>query len=191
MKQFTNAFLFGLTILIMVTSCGPDANNKKEDITIKDPSKVRAGGEVGNVTASAMNLTFGGQVISIKMGDIINISEKMSAEDQDAMNVMSLNQKLMATEKEAQLLDLNFSMSDEPIDNGMFVFGIQTEYAKKLTLEMHDEEGFTLVANNIFTVNEGQNYKAINVSSLDEGLYNFRIKDDAGRELNRQVNIVE
>jgi hypothetical protein len=138
-----------------------------------------------------MNLTFGGQVISIKMGDIINISEKMSAEDQDAMNVMTLNQKLMSTQKKDQSLNLNFSMSEEPIDNGMFVFGIQAEDARKLTLEMHDEEGFTLVANNIFSVNEGQNYKAINVSSLDEGTYNFRIKDAAGRELNRQVNIVE
>lgn len=191
MKQFANAFLFGLAVLVMVTSCGPDANTKKEDLTIKDPSQVRAGGEVGNVTASSMDLTFGGQVISIKMGDIINISEKMSTEDQDAMDVMTLNQKLMSTQKEAQLLDLNFSMSEEPIDNGMFVFGIKTDDAKKLTLEMHDEEGFTLVANNIFSVNEGQNYKAINVSSLDEGSYNFRIKDAAGRELNRQVNIVD
>ncbi|MBL4649339.1 MAG: hypothetical protein JKY03_06365 [Aureispira sp.] len=190
MKQFTNAFLFGLAIIIMVTSCGPDASKKKE-LTIKDPTQVRAGGDVSAANASTMNLNFGGQVISIKMEDIINISEKMSAEDQDAMDVMSLNQKLMGAEKEAQLLDVNFTMSDDPIDNGMFIFGIKTEDAKKLTLEMHDEEGFTLVANNVFAVNEGQNYKAINVSSLDKGMYNFRIKDAAGRELNRQVNIVE
>lgn len=190
MKQFTNAFLFGLAIILMVTSCGPDTS-KKKDFTLKDPTQVRAGGEVDAVSSSTMSVNFGDQVISIKMDDIINISEKMSAEDQDAMDVTNLNQKFMAAEKEAQLLDVNFTMDDEPIDNGMFIFGIQTDDAKQLTLEMRDEEGFSLVANNMFTINEGQNYKAINVSSLDKGTYNFRIKDDAGRELNRQVNIVE
>jgi hypothetical protein len=190
MKKFTNVFLLGLAIIVMATSCGPDASDKKE-FTLNNPTKVRTGGDVSAVSSSTMDVKFGDQVVSIKMDDIINISEKMSAEDQEAMDIMNVNQKLMGAEKEAQLLDVNFAMSDDPIDNGMFIFGIQTEDAKELTLEMHDEEGFTLVANNVFAINEGQNYKAINVSSLDEGTYNFRIKDDAGRELNREVKIVE
>jgi hypothetical protein len=190
MKKFTHAFLFGLAIIIMVTSCGPD-ESKKKAFTLNDPTHVRTGGEVDALSSSTIDVNFGDQVISIKMDDIIDISEKMSAEDQDAMDIMNVNQKLMGAEKEAQLLDVNFAMSEEPVDNGMFIFGIQTEDAKQLTLEMHDEEGFTLVANNVFEINQGQNYKAINVSSLNQGTYNFRIKDDAGRELNRQVNIVE
>jgi len=190
MKKFANAFLFGLAVIVLVASCGPDTS-KKKDFTLKDPTQVRAGGEVDAVSSTTMTMKFGDEVISLNMDDIINISEKMSAEDQDAMDVMNVNQKLMGAEKEAQLLDVNFSMSDEPIDNGMFIFGIQTEDAKKLTLEMRDEEGFSLVANNMFEINEGQNYKAINVSSLEKGTYNFRIKDDAGRELNREINIVE
>lgn len=190
MKKFANVFLLSLAVIIMATSCGPDTSKKKE-FTIDKPSQVRAGGEVDAVGATGMEVKFGDQMITIKLDDIINISEKTSAEDQDAMDVMNLNQKLMGAEKEAQLLDVNFSMSDEPIDNGMFIFGIQTKDAKQLTLEMHDEEGFALVANNIFEINEGQNYKAINVSSLDKGTYNFRIKDDAGRELNREIKIVE
>jgi hypothetical protein len=188
MKQFTNVFLFSLAVILMVSSCGSDTN-KKKDITLKDPTQVRAGGDVKTMSSSTMDVSFGDQVISIKMDDIINISEKMSAEDQDAMDITNLNQKMMSAEKEAQLLDVNFTMDDEPVDNGMFIFGIQTEDAKELTLEMRDEEGFSLVANNMFTINEGQNYKAINVSSLDNGMYNFRIKDEAGHELNRQVNI--
>lgn len=190
MKQFTNVFLFGLAIILMVSSCGPNTSEKKE-FSLKDPTRVRAGGDVESVSSSTMDVSFGDKVVSIKMDDIINISEKISSEDQDAMDITNLNQKLMGAEKEAQLLDVNFTMDDEPVDNGMFIFGIETEDAKELTLEMHDEEGFNLVANNMFTINEGQNYKAINVSSLDQGMYNFRIKDDAGRELNRQVNIVE
>ncbi|CAA6829543.1 MAG: Unknown protein [uncultured Aureispira sp.] len=190
MKQFTNVFLFGLALIILATSCGSDTNDKKE-FTINNPTTSRSGGTIGTISSSTLDVSFGGKMVSLNMDDIINISEKMSMEDQDAMNIMNVNQKLMSAEKEAQLLDVNFSMSEEPIDNGMFVFGIQTEDAKELTLEMHDEEGFALVANNMFEVSEGQNYKAINVSSLDKGTYNFRIKDDAGHELNRQLNIVE
>jgi hypothetical protein len=188
MKKFANMFLLSLAIVIIATSCEPDSTKNH---TIKDPTHVRSNGEVDAVSATTMSVKFGNQMISLKMDDIINISEKMSAEDQDAMDIMNLNQKLMSAEKEAQLLEVNFTMSDDPIDNGMFIFGIQTEDAKELILEMHDEEGFTLVANNIFKINGGQNYKAINVSSLDKGTYNFRIKDDAGRELNREIKIVE
>lgn len=189
MKKFANVFLFGLAIVLMASSCGPEAKEKK-DFTIKNPTQVRAGGDV-DATNNLMEVKFGNKMVSIDMDDIINVSEKMSAEDQDAMDIMNVNQTLMSAEKEAQLLDVNFSMSDEPIDNGMFIFGIQTEDAKQLTLEIRDEEGFTLAANNIFEINEGQNYKAVNVSSLEKGTYNFRIKNDAGHELNRQINIVE
>ncbi|WMX16767.1 MULTISPECIES: hypothetical protein [unclassified Aureispira] len=189
MKKFANVFLLGLAIVVMAVSCGPNTDDKK-DLKIKNPTQVRAGGEV-KAEVATMDVNFGGQIISIKMDDIINISEKMSAEDQDAMDIMNVNQKLMGAEKEAQLLDVNFTMSDEPIENGMFIFGIETDDAKELILEMRDEEGFSLVANNAFKINEGQNYKALNVSSLDKGTYNFRIKDDAGRELNRAIQIVE
>jgi hypothetical protein len=71
----------------------------------------------------------------------------------------------------------------------MFIFGIQSENEKDLTIEMLDEEGFAMVANNQFKVTEGNNYKALNVQSLDNGSYNFRLKDDQGKELNRKVMI--
>ena len=95
----------------------------------------------------------------------------------------------MSAEKEAQLLDVNFTMSDEPVENGVFIFGIETENAKDLTVEMFDEEGFGMVANNKFDINEGSNYKALNVNSMESGDYIFRLKDDQGRELERSVTI--
>jgi hypothetical protein len=114
---------------------------------------------------------------------------QMNAEDADAAAIMSINQALMGAEKEAQLLDVNFSMSDEPVDNGSFIFAIESPDVKNLTLEMFDEEGYEMAANNKFDVNEGNNYKALNVTSMESGDYLFRLKDDSGRELVRTVSI--
>lgn len=191
MKKVANLFLLSLTVLLVAVSCGSDNNDKKK-FKIQDPTQVRAGGSTDSDNeALTLEVNFGDKVISLKTDDIINISEKMSAEDQDAMDVMKINQNLMGAEKEAQLLDVTFTMSDEPVENGMFIFGIETENAKGLTLEMRDEEGFALVANNEFEITTGHNYKALNVSTLDNGTYNFRLKDGAGKELNRQINVAK
>jgi len=115
--------------------------------------------------------------------------QQMSAEDADAQAVMNINQALMGAEKTAQLLDVKFSMSEEPVENGMFIFSIESSNAKELTLEMFDEEGFNMAANNHFAINEGNNYKALNVKEMDNGAYVFRLKDAQGKELVRTVDI--
>lgn len=191
MKPLINLFLLAISVLLTVASCG-DNNNKQKEFKINNPGHVRASGD-DHMHQEVFNLklNFNGQTISINADDVITIPQKMSAEDQDAMDVMNINQSLMEAEKEAQLLDVSFTTSNEPIENGMFIFGLKTEHAKKLILELHDEEGFALVANNQLDLTAGNNYKALNVSSLEDGLYNFRLKDDMGKEINRQISITQ
>ncbi|BDS14677.1 hypothetical protein [Aureispira anguillae] len=184
MKKYTNLFILGLLVIVFTTSCNNQQPNNTAELTITDDNTRAAQGE-------AMQVNFQGQMITIEAADMIGEAQALSAEDADAQTVMGINQSLMGAEKEAQLLDVNFTMSDEPVENGMFIFGIETQDAKNLTLEMYDEEGFGMVANNKFDVNEGNNYKALNVKSLEAGTYNFRLKDDAGKELNRQVQVAE
>ena len=136
-----------------------------------------------------MQVKFQGQMITIEAADVINMKAMTAEESEDAQAVAGIHESLMSTEKEAQLLDVNFTMSDEPVENGMFIFGIETKNAKDLTLEMFDEEGYEMVANNKFNITEGNNYKALNVNSLENGTYSFRLKDDAGKELTREVTI--
>lgn len=101
----------------------------------------------------------------------------------------NIHKKLIAAENEAELLNVKFSMSDEPVENGLFVFGIESPDSKKLIIEMYDEEGYELTANNEFQVEEGHNYKALNVKGMESGGYIFRLKDGKGKEINRTVNI--
>lgn len=101
----------------------------------------------------------------------------------------NIHRSLMAAENEAELLDVKFSMSDEPVENGLFIFSIQSPDSKKLIIEMYDEEGYQLTANNEFQVEEGNNYKALNVKDMKNGGYVFRLKDEEGREINRTVDV--
>lgn len=180
MRNYSNLFILGVLVILFTASCSSDTPNT---ITIDNPSNTRAG------NAESMQVNFNGKMVTISTTDIVGTAQQLNAEDADAQAIMSLNQSLMGAEKEAQLLDVNFTMSDEPVENGMFVFGIETADAKNLTLEMFDEEGYSMVANNKFEITEGNNYKALNVKSLENGTYNFRLKDDSGKELTKQVKV--
>jgi len=182
MKKYTSLFTLGLFVLLFTVSCSDQTNTTKLNI---DTETTRAAG------GQSTQVNFQGKMVTLEAGDMIGAAQAMNADDEDAQDIMNMNAALMGTEKEAQLLDVDFTMSDEPIDNGMFIFGIETEDAKSLTLEMYDEEGYAMVANNKFDVTEGNNYKALNVESLSAGSYNFRLKDDSGKELNKVVTVAE
>lgn len=107
--------------------------------------------------------------------------------EEDVLN--NIHRTFMAAENEAELLDVKFSMSDEPVENGLFIFSIESPDSKKLIIEMYDEEGYALTANNAFQVEEGNNYKALNVKNMKNGEYIFRLKDEEGREITRNVDV--
>jgi len=180
MKKYANLFILGLLVIVFTASCSGD---QPKTIELSGDSDTRA------AQAETINATFEGQSVTIEAADIIGAAQQMNAEDADAEAVMSIHQNLMGAEKEAQLLDVKFTMADEPVENGMFIFGIETQEAKQLNVEMYDEEGFSMVANNQFDITEGNNYKALNVKTLDNGTYTFRLKDDLGKELSREVVI--
>jgi hypothetical protein len=120
--------------------------------------------------------------------DIMEPVGMKTVSEEDVMN--NIHKSLMAAKNEAELLDVKFSMSDEPVENGLFIFSIESPDSKKLIIEMYDEEGYELTANNEFRVEEGNNYKALNVKNMENGAYVFRLKDEKGREINRTVDVV-
>lgn len=181
MKKLSKLFILGIAALSF-TSCGNDAANNGAAAT--DTNKVNIE-EVG--TRGVETIEFMDAQVSIAKEDIITVAMAENAQqDEDA--VSGIMRTLMGAENQAQMLEVNFTMSDEPVSD-MFVFGIETEEEKELTFEMFDEEGFEMAANNTISVTKGDNYKALNVKSLNEGTYFFKLKDDAGKELTRQVKI--
>jgi len=124
-----------------------------------------------------------------------NVSEsrsEASANVEATELVTSIFNALIAAENSQNQLEVEFSMSAEPVDNGTFIFGIKSEDKQDLTLMMYDEEGFGMVANNNFEIQEGSNYKALNVSDLQAGSYIFKLRNEKeGKELVKRVEIVE
>jgi hypothetical protein len=175
MKKFSNLFVLAITVFTFA-SCANETNNSA-NVTIDDVTSTRG----------VETVNFMGMQKTVAKEDIITVSKDANAkQDDDA--VTSIMGRFMAAKNEAMLLDVNFTMSDEPVSD-MFVFGIETEDEKELTFEMYDEEGFEMAANNTISVTQGNNYKALNVKSLDEGNYFFKLKDESGKELTREVKI--
>ena len=109
--------------------------------------------------------------------------------------VMTVFNSLLKAEGNENQLDMQFSMSDKPVEDGIFLFALKTpdgfKGVQKLTFQMFNEDGFEMVANNQFQVTPGNNYKAINVKDLSHGIYIFRLSDGGTQELLRRVQIGE
>lgn len=106
--------------------------------------------------------------------------------------VTSIFNALIAAESPASQLDVKFFVADAPVENGRLLFNLQTTKLQDLTLTMYDEEDFAQVANNKLKLSEGNNYKALNVSSLEPGDYILRLTDENNsKELVRRVEIAE
>jgi len=190
MKKIAQFFVLAL-FLNLVVSCQSGDSSEKTNLMATTAAKTKkTKNKLVNADNAEAMTRFSLTDIDVNLEAMETVAmNKMNAADADAAAVMSINQALMGAEKEAQLLDVNFSMSDEPVENGMFIFGIESPDAKNLTLEMFDEEGYEMAANNKFNVLEGNNYKALNVNSMNNGAYLFRLKDDTGKELVRTVSI--
>ncbi|BDS15194.1 T9SS C-terminal target domain-containing protein [Aureispira anguillae] len=108
--------------------------------------------------------------------------------DEDQQVVATLYTTLMAAEKVARVLEIEMIAEDE-VNDDVFVFSLKSEEQKNLTMKMFDEEGYQLAANRILQVQDGNNYNALNVKSLEDGTYKFQLTDAEGREKTTTVTI--
>lgn len=102
--------------------------------------------------------------------------------------ITTLYTTLMAAEKVAQILNIELVAQDE-VNDDVFVFSLKSEEQKKLTMKMFDEEGYELAANRVLQVQDGNNYNALNVKSLEDGTYKFQLTDESGAEKTQTVTI--
>lgn len=176
------------------TACTCDCNSmkatvsdKQEDVsnTTRGEAGVKA---VKTAFTGVERFKYEGQLKDIEVIGKMGAGDINSAND-DAEAVKSIMRILMGAENPNQQLDIELAMSDEPVEDGMFVFSIKSPEEKGLTLQMYDEEGFDMVAYNKLQLNSGNNYKVLNVNDFDNGDYLFKLTDDAGKEMIRRVSV--
>lgn len=185
MKLFLYLLIF-LSSLLIVSCSDSNASNQTSYIGTASELDTHRGSQA--LSQQIERFSLDSLEIDLTSLEVITL-QKSEAQDEDMLVLLELNHTLMSAEKMEQLLDVKFTMSDEPVKDGNFVFGIESNETQKLTLEMFDEEGYQMTANNMFTVNSGHNYKSLNVKSMDSGSYLFRLKDDSGKELVKKLTI--
>ncbi|WP_052595082.1 tetratricopeptide repeat protein [Aureispira sp. CCB-QB1] len=148
-----------------------------------------------NSTIQSNRTTIQNKLIIVPfMGKKIEIGEEdiicSSTPQQKAETLESLiNNKANIQKKEIPLFNIIFEMSHDPIENGRFVFSVETKTAKILTLIIFNQKDNTIVRLCNFQITEGYNYKVMNVNDLENGIYTFKLLDDDNQELNRELNI--
>lgn len=172
--------LFLLCVIVgSLASCGSDATNNQAAVVNSNDITTQTRG-VNKFTTLDMT--------TVETIQLMKMENQQDNED-DAAIVGNIYSSAMTAEKEAKALDVSFSAAEEVVENGLFVFSVNSSIEKELELEMFDEEGFTMAANNKIALTQGENYRALNVESLDDGTYTFRLKDAEGKELTRKITI--
>jgi hypothetical protein len=109
-------------------------------------------------------------------------------DDDDQATVTTVYATLMAAEKVANLLNVELTVSKDNVSDDVFVFALKSEDQKKLAMKLLDEEGAE-VGENLFSVEQGANYRTINVANLKDGTYTFRLFDDNGAETSEEFKV--
>lgn len=109
-------------------------------------------------------------------------------DDDDQATVTTMYTTLMAAEKVANLLNVELTVSNESVSDDVFVFALKSEEQKNLAMKLLDEEGAE-VGENLFNVEQGSNYRTINVANLKDGTYTFRLFDANGAETSEEFKV--
>jgi len=112
----------------------------------------------------------------------------MMDDGDDQQVIATIHTTLMAAEKVAKVLDIEMIAEDE-VNDDVFVFSLKSEEQRKLTMKLFDEEGYKTAAHRVLQVEDGNNYNALNVQSLEDGTYKFVIEDEFGASKTQTVVI--
>jgi len=140
--------------------------------------------------AVAVMITFGSKMMATPANEdkMVAVVLLMDDGESDQEIVATIYTTLMAAEKVAKVLNVELVAEDE-VNDDVFIFSLKSEEQKKLTMKMFDEEGYELAANRVLKLENGNNYNALNVESLDDGTYKFLITDESGAEKSTTVTI--
>jgi len=112
----------------------------------------------------------------------------MMDDGDDQQIVATIYTSLMAAEKVAKVLDIEMIAEDE-VNDDVFIFSLKSEEQRKLTMKLFDEEGYKTAAHRVLQVEDGNNYNALNVQSLEDGTYKFVIEDEFGATKTKTIVI--
>jgi len=195
LSKISRTFAYGLALSTFLAACGTQPATLADTQTVQTTeSSTKRGNSVlrlgGVASVQKFNLTEKMDVSKLQ-NFAAKKRETQPSEQQaeDAATVVGLYNTLLAAESAAAKLNLQFSMSDSPVEDGVFLFKVESDQKQQLHFEMYDEEGYQLAAQNQLELEKGANYKALNVRDLANGSYLIKIQNKEGAAFMQKVNI--
>jgi len=108
--------------------------------------------------------------------------------ENDVEIIGSIYTSLMTVEKISNILNIELISLDE-VEDDIFMFAIKSQETKMLVMKLIDEEGYEISAHRNINVNTGNNYNALDVSTLKDGSYKFILEDETGRSIEKKVQL--
>ncbi|WCL82374.1 hypothetical protein PPO43_04570 [Saprospira sp. CCB-QB6] len=108
----------------------------------------------------------------------------------DAAFSQRLLASLMGADNKQKELPVTLSMSPEPVQEGYFLFGVNAKDAQELEFEIYEAQSLELVAQNKMSLTPGNNYKAVNLKTFEDGYYIFRLYNEAGQEVSQRLQVL-
>jgi hypothetical protein len=180
MKKLNTCFFAFIMLGFTLSSCGNGMENAAGKIA---PDKLKID------LTSARNVKYENMADAEATTTII-ANAIQAKEDQALVN--NIHHNLMKAERKAEQLQLvDFFMSEKPVENGIMLFSIKSGQmdTKELSFQMFEESSFALVAANSLTIQNGNNYTALNVKDIPNGKYVIRLEDKEQKELLYRVEI--
>jgi heme/copper-type cytochrome/quinol oxidase subunit 3 len=188
MKNFLSFAALFVFLFAAFTSCNSDKTNmgsaaadvQKQNLNMQTRASLKKAA------------TFSAALSSVDMTTVqqIAVAKKQQNQAADAALMNNIFNQLQAAENKAQALtSVKFTISDAPVEDGIFLFALESQVDQSLSFEMFDQEGYQMAANNTLSLSAGNNYKAINVKDINNGEYVVRVKDGENRELVQRVTI--
>jgi ATPase subunit of ABC transporter with duplicated ATPase domains len=110
-------------------------------------------------------------------------------DDDDQKTVTTIFTTLMSAQKVAKMLNVEVNITNDVVNDDIFIFSLKSKAQEEYAMKLFDEEGYEM-GDNAFTVVEGSNYKTVNVRSLPDGTYTFKLFDKAGGEYSKEIRVI-
>ena len=181
MKNYLSLFTLSIAMFALTVSCSNQEVDN--DFMIESTHFTRS------AQNEALEAEFNGQVVTIEAADILTMVRLNTEQSAEAEAISIGDQANMLEDKAEKVLDLAVEVSNDKAADGFLMLSLESNKTQKILVEVSGSEGYVVFSKNEMELNEGSNYKALDVLDLENGAYKLILKDLDGNKLEKAISV--
>lgn len=181
MKNYLRLFTLSVTMFALTVSCSNQEVDN--DFMIESTHFTRS------AQNEALAAEFNGQTVTIEAADILPMVRLNTEQSAEAEAISIGDQANMLEDKAEKVLDLALEINNDKADEGFLMLSLESSKTQKILVEVSGSEGYVVFSKNEMELNEGSNYKALDVLDLENGAYKLILKDLEGNKLEKAISV--